>query len=105
MTSLPIAGLEDERKGSRGGRSGLAITQRLALPNQPGSSFDLDKRTEGFELKHVDRDGVRGCRWPVNAADVGELHLFCGDPAEPARPYCATHCQRAGAGYRLGRVA
>jgi hypothetical protein len=31
------------------------------------------------------------CKWPVNDAARGELHLFCGTPAEPDKPYCCTH--------------
>jgi hypothetical protein len=29
------------------------------------------------------------CKWPVNDAPVGELHLFCSMPAE--RSYCKVH--------------
>jgi hypothetical protein len=33
------------------------------------------------------------CRWPVNDAEVGELHLFCGVPTEAT--YCSHHASRA----------
>lgn len=35
------------------------------------------------------------CRWPVNDADHGEAHLFCGAPAATGKPYCPDHYQRA----------
>jgi GcrA cell cycle regulator len=35
------------------------------------------------------------CVWPVNKAGKGEEHRFCGQPAEPGRPYCTEHRQRA----------
>jgi GcrA cell cycle regulator len=44
--------------------------------------------------------GARDCRFPVNRAEPGEAHLFCGRPAAAGRPYCGHHCRRAGAGYR-----
>lgn len=33
------------------------------------------------------------CRWPVNDADKGELHLFCGAPADG--PWCECHRRRS----------
>jgi hypothetical protein len=45
--------------------------------------------------------GARDCRFPVNRAEQGQAHLFCGRPAAPGRPYCGHHCRRAGAGYRV----
>ncbi|MGE0425279.1 MAG: GcrA family cell cycle regulator [Reyranellaceae bacterium] len=36
----------------------------------------------------------RDCRFPVNDAKPGELHLFCGMPAAPAGPYCRHHALR-----------
>lgn len=35
------------------------------------------------------------CRWPVNDAARGEVHLFCGLHAEKPGGYCAHHAQRA----------
>ncbi|NGO50466.1 hypothetical protein [Allomesorhizobium camelthorni] len=43
------------------------------------------------------------CRRPVNNAAPGEPHQFCAGPRVPGKPYCAGHCERAGAGYQLGR--
>ena len=33
------------------------------------------------------------CKWPVNDAAKGELHLFCGAAADG--PYCAEHTQKS----------
>jgi hypothetical protein len=33
------------------------------------------------------------CKWPVNNAARGEMHLFCGIPADG--PYCAAHHRRS----------
>ena len=33
------------------------------------------------------------CRWPVNDAPYGEMHLFCGVPADGS--YCEAHGSRA----------
>lgn len=33
------------------------------------------------------------CRWAVNEAERGELHLFCGAAADG--PYCAEHTQKS----------
>jgi len=33
------------------------------------------------------------CRWPVNDAEPGEMHLFCGLPTEAT--YCGHHTSRA----------
>lgn len=38
------------------------------------------------------------CRWPVNEASQGDVHLFCGAAAVAAKPYCADHCRLA---YRM----
>jgi len=36
-----------------------------------------------------------GCKWPVNNAAPGELHLFCGAAREGFGPYCPHHAARA----------
>lgn len=41
------------------------------------------------DLKHDE------CRFPVNDAAPGEMHLFCGMPAAAGRPYCRHHALRA----------
>lgn len=35
------------------------------------------------------------CRWPVNHALAGELHLFCGEIVKNGHSYCGEHCQKA----------
>ncbi len=51
-----------------------------------------------FECRSVPLlDLNRGeCKWPVNDAAIGELHLFCGNPADGS--YCRSHA-RLGVGY------
>ena len=36
----------------------------------------------------------RQCHWPIGHPRDADFH-FCGDPAEPDRPYCASHCALA----------
>jgi len=31
------------------------------------------------------------CKWAVNNAPPKGIHLFCGNPAQPDKPYCACH--------------
>ncbi|WP_162852929.1 GcrA family cell cycle regulator [Shinella granuli] len=42
------------------------------------------------------------CRWPVNNAELSEAHLFCGERAATAKPYCTRHCRLA---YRAAPTA
>ncbi len=35
--------------------------------------------------------GDRQCHWPIGHPREPGFH-FCGEPAEPERPYCAEHC-------------
>lgn len=35
--------------------------------------------------------GSKSCSWPVGDPKQAGFH-FCGDTAEPGRPYCAHHC-------------
>lgn len=37
----------------------------------------------------------KACRWPVNTTGPDEIHLFCGAPCVPTKPYCAGHCALA----------
>lgn len=48
--------------------------------------------------------GYSECRWAVNDAEKGELHLFCGAPSEG--PWCECHRRRSiGAGTSSERYA
>lgn len=38
--------------------------------------------------------GERQCHWPIGHPREPGFH-FCGEPAEPDRPYCAEHCAAA----------
>ncbi len=62
----------------------------------------LDKLTrphEGFPLADLSR---HQCKWPVNRAQAGELHLFCGEAVQSGHPYCEEHCRKAYTG-KAGR--
>jgi GcrA cell cycle regulator len=38
--------------------------------------------------------GGKSCSWPVGDPKQPGFH-FCGEPAEPGRPYCPQHCHMA----------
>ncbi len=54
---------------------------------------------EGFPLADLSR---HQCRWPVNHAQDGELHMFCGETVQIGHPYCDEHCQKAYTGKANG---
>lgn len=52
----------------------------------------LDKLTkphDGFPLADLSR---QQCKWPVNHAQDGELHLFCGEAVQNGHSYCEMVC-------------
>ncbi|WP_417878507.1 GcrA family cell cycle regulator [Vibrio sp.] len=54
--------------------------------------YKLTKPYEGFPLAELSR---HQCKWPVNRAQTGELHLFCGEAVQSGRQYCEDHCRKA----------
>ena len=40
------------------------------------------------------RGGAKSCSWPMGDPKQPEFH-FCGEEAEPGRPYCTAHCAMA----------
>jgi GcrA cell cycle regulator len=38
--------------------------------------------------------GTKSCSWPMGDPKQAGFH-FCGEPSEPGRPYCASHCHQA----------
>ncbi len=38
--------------------------------------------------------GSKSCSWPMGDPKQAGFH-FCGEPAEPGRPYCTNHCHVA----------
>nr|AJW30035.1 hypothetical protein pLM19O2_p90 [Ochrobactrum sp. LM19] len=48
----------------------------------------MPRPTAGHTLHHL--TGCQ-CRWPVNQADAGTLHLFCGAPTRPGFTWCDDH--------------
>lgn len=80
-------------------RSALALIAQI-----PDDTRDLTARMFGDPLpgrRAIDKAHGRSilmmelkpgeCKFPVNDAEPGEMHLFCGLPANPDKPYCATH--------------
>lgn len=57
-----------------------------------GDPKAYDAESRGIPLIELAR---HDCRWPVNDAERGAEHLFCGRPSAPERPYCRTHALRA----------
>lgn len=44
------------------------------------------------------------CRWPVNNAPIGGMHLFCGCRTDIGKPYCEFHAEMSvGEGARAER--
>lgn len=64
-------------KGSRGGKS---------IPASQPTTYGLPVNTVGRPLMAM---GHSQCRWPVNDAEPGELHLFCGQASDGS--YCPQH--------------
>lgn len=46
----------------------------------------------GLRLADLSRNQ---CRWPINHANTGELHMFCGEAVQIGHPYCDEHCRKA----------
>lgn len=42
-------------------------------------------------LKTLSERGPRDCCWPVGKPDAEHGQLFCGQPVEGRKSYCATH--------------
>lgn len=71
----------------RAASPGHAVTrvrapQPVDEPPPTGEIIKLDKLFSGM------------CSWPDGEPGT-EAFRFCGRPAEPGRPYCARHCERA----------
>ena len=61
----------------------IGKAHRLGLSSRPSPI----KRSE----TPVTTLSERMCHWPIGHPREPGFH-FCGKPAEPDRPYCATHC-------------
>lgn len=57
---------------------------------KPKPAFAEEQQLAGVPMMML---GPRQCKWPVNEAEIGELHLFCGLEADGS--FCAHHHSRA----------
>lgn len=72
-------------------RSKQALTIKRALTSQTAPySPIVAPQSRYVPLLDLGRNE---CRWPVNDASVGELHLFCACRTEIGKPYCEFHAE------------
>ena len=64
---------------------------RLGLPKRGSPIKKKPKPAQIISLEAL-RPGM--CCWPDGEPGKEDFR-FCGDPAEPDKPYCAHHCERA----------
>ena len=64
---------------------------RLGLPKRGSPIKQTPKPAEIISLEAL-RPGM--CCWPEGEPGKEDFR-FCGEPAEPEKPYCAHHCERA----------
>lgn len=79
--------------------TGNSMNSRRVVPKTIGSQSSVELPVPTDQLATVGRimarlgskGSCRGhCLWPVNVAEPGELHLFCGAPT-PEGIYCSVH--------------
>ena len=78
---------------------GAKPSRRSALARPASEPLIIPPAIECRTVPMLDL-GANECRWPVNDAARGELHLFCGNPA--SGPYCPGHAV-LNVGQRFGR--
>ena len=64
---------------------------RLGLPKRGSPIRQKPKPAQIISLEAL-RPGM--CCWPDGEPGKEDFR-FCGEPAEPEKPYCAHHCERA----------
>lgn len=64
--------------------------KKVSLPAKFFKTPEVEAHLCGKPLMALER---HQCRWPVNDAEVGELHLFCGMPSTGT--YCEHHSSKA----------
>ncbi len=83
-----------ERLGGISRNAVIGKAHRLLLPSRP-SPIKRDERVKPAPAAAPQRaQGGHGCMWPIGDPKSAEFH-FCGEPADPGRPYCAPHCAQA----------
>ncbi|MBT1154338.1 hypothetical protein J1C56_01905 [Aminobacter anthyllidis] len=96
-TALPArlrVAMSNDFEGSFMEVADLAILTNVPRPRAEdlGDPKAYDAESRGIPLLELAR---HDCRWPVNDAEKGAEHLFCGRPSAPERPYCRAHSLRA----------
>jgi GcrA cell cycle regulator len=71
-------------------------THGTAQPNEPAAPPPPapQERARSYPSRAAHGAGGKACSWPVGDPKQAGFH-FCGEPAEPGRPYCGAHCQQA----------
>ena len=75
-------------------------TQPLTAPAMPQMSQPqprAETTPPAPSKSHASRaahGGSKSCSWPMGDPKQAGFH-FCGEPAEPGRPYCTNHCHVA----------
>lgn len=73
-----------------------AVTESSGVQNAPRSSVET-RASEPAAAKAppaprtAAQAGSKSCSWPMGDPKQPGFH-FCGESAEPGRPYCAQHC-------------
>ena len=77
-----------ERLGGVSRNAVIGKAHRLGLSARPSPiKRESPKPTKVARLS----GNGRACLWPVGDPKQPGFH-FCGEPTEPNRPYCASHC-------------
>lgn len=93
-----------KRKSNQGRRRQLATRAQIAtddpttgLPVGPKIVLSALALAYDADTRRVPLANLRPgqCSWPVNDAQLGEKHLFCGLEATSGLPYCPHHHDRA----------
>ena len=86
-----------EKLGGISRNAVIGKAHRLFLPARPSPiKRDETKPAAPQRASHtpVQQVGSQGCVWPIGDPKTEGFH-FCGEPADPGRPYCPTHCTQA----------
>lgn len=91
--------------GARRPPKPVKTAKQVAETKQP---YSIPFTPTEFECRRVSLDDWKPgeCLFPVNHADEGEIHIFCGNVAMDGRRYCRPHFKRSvGAGTPAERRA
>ncbi|HXV24764.1 MAG TPA: GcrA family cell cycle regulator [Alphaproteobacteria bacterium] len=80
-----------ERLGGISRNAVIGKAHRLLLPSRP-SPIKREERVKPATPQRA--QSGHGCMWPIGDPRSPEFR-FCEEPADPGRPYCASHCAQA----------